>query len=153
MQYAGVAAASTPPPRSPATPKQRSSLGVHPSHHGRLSATYDAAAAGTQNAALLSPQVRRATVVAAVPPQRQRALHLGLSFDESLLPLQEQQRHQHQHQYQQQQQYTLQQQQPSRKILAQSISSSHERPPPPPSNGWSLGASVYCRFVHTLFSN
>ncbi len=147
MHSASVAAASSPSPRKPATPQHRSSWGAAPPHR-HLAATYDSAATnGPQSTVILSPKVRRALV--SQPQQPARAPRLGHSFDESLMPLQQQQQQYPHHSKHRQLHLNpqQQQQQPSRRMLSQSISSSSQHAPPPPSQGWSLGASVYCRFV------
>jgi hypothetical protein len=110
----------------------------------KLGASYDSVAANgsrqqqqqqqqQQHRGMMSPLVRRAAVVPPPPPHRAsdapRIPRLGLSFDESQshsvnppLP-------------------------PPRRLLSQSTCSPHDAPHPAKAQGWTLGASVYCRFV------
>jgi hypothetical protein len=110
-----------------------------------LGASYDRVSAHAPrqqqlNVRLMSPQVRRAAVVPGQPSHANTAPRLAFSFDESLLPLE------------QQQQLHSRPLPSSRKLLSQSASSPCDPPAPNNKPAWSLGASVYCRFARLLHS-
>jgi hypothetical protein len=134
-------AALTPSPRSPSTPQHRSSFVEKLPQLRHLGASYDpvsvhASRQQHHHAKLMSPQVRRAAVVPGQPSQAANTVpRLAFSFDESLLPLEQQQlRHSRP---------LL----PSSKLLSQSASSPFDPPAPNKKPAWSLGASVYRRFA------
>ena len=141
-----TAYAATHSPRTPSTPQQRSSFGEMRPPLRHLGASYDPDSAHAprqqqSNVRLMSPQVRRAAVVPGQPSHAANiAPRLAFSFDESLLPLE------------QQQQLHSRPLPSSRKLLSQSASSPCDPPAPNNKPAWSLGASVYCRFARLLHS-
>ncbi len=137
-------AAAPPSPHYLSSAGQRSSWSAPSSQSRNLGASYDSVTAygprqqqqqQQQHRGIMSSQPRRPAmpVVPSHSPSTaspaRRVQQLGSSFDEPQRP-------------------TVGPPLPSRRLLSQSVSSPHEHDR---AQGWSLGASVYCRFAILRF--